>query len=564
MTLTHHVAVNSVSVTDGNLLTLSFTNLFLAAGTTSVGVVITGSGIDVAVLSDPASSATWVGVYGTGLGANLAAPGVVADVSNLVLKLNKADGTTIALDWSNVSGASATVQSLPIDVSFFSVEGDLSNLSVASLITGSAHFTVGVQTVSLTLSDGSTVASATLLTLSLSKLQLRVGIGSFGLTIGDGTATSATVGIATIAPNDAADTRRWLAIVSSNLSVSLTLPVVSASIGGVAIQANRASGTAILLNWKTDVFASSQHLDVFAGGVKVELTPTTPLSISGTITLDFPNPANPFLHIHGAFDLTQGTASVKVSATETLVGASLLTFGVHDADITLGSTSGPNVFVQNGSIAIALLRAPAPTTGTDNRSWLAFEGSLGAAGLRGVDQSLFTLTASDVSVQVNSADGTSASGAAAKALDWTTQLDLDPNGTFGQKPSDQVAVGGTTIDMTGQLVAVSGMATLSLAGGLINGDVSFSFSQTQAGVLVAGVTVPATLTTFGLRTVNGGISIGPASLGFAITNGSLALAFLNATGTGDTREWIAVTAQLSGVTFKGGALLKITVDRFSV
>src|SRR5438309_2026716 len=258
----------SVSVTNGTLMVLTFTNLFVSVGSTSIGVVITGTGITLAILSNSSNTATWVGINATGLGANLTVPGVVADVSNLTVQVNKAQVAPNQLIWADVADAPAAIKALPTGDSV-KVEGDLANLSVASLITGSAHFTVATEIVDVT--GGPTLANATLLTLSLSKLLLKVGVGSFGLTIGDGTDTSARIGIASIAPADAADTRRWLAVVSSNLSISLSLPVVSASISGVSIQANRASGTSTLLNWGTQVMQNSLPFQVFAGGVQVTL-----------------------------------------------------------------------------------------------------------------------------------------------------------------------------------------------------------------------------------------------------------------------------------------------------
>src|SRR5256886_1461742 len=436
----------SVSVTNGTLMVLTFTNLFVSVGSTSIGVVITGTGITLAILSNSSNTATWVGINATGLGANLTVPGVVADVSNLTVQVNKAQVAPNQLIWADVADAPAAIKALPTGDSV-KVEGDLANLSVASLITGSAHLTVATEIVDVT--GGPTLANATLLTLSLSKLLLKVGVGSFGLTIGDGTDTSARIGIASIAPADAADTRRWLAVVSSNLSISLSLPVVSASISGVSIQANRASGTSTLLNWGTQVMQNSLPFQVFAGGVQVTLDPTTTFAIGGQLTLDFPDATNPFLHIQGGFDLTQCTASVSLSPTDKLIGASLLTFAVRQAQVTLGSTKSLYVSVASANLALVLLHAPAAN---DNRTWLAFEGSLGTATLHDATNSqLFTLAADKVNVQINSADGSDADGTPATALDWTTQLDLEPNGTFGQ-PSDQVVGGGTTTDLRQQII----------------------------------------------------------------------------------------------------------------
>src|SRR6266851_8115364 len=125
----------------GTLMTLSLTNVYLAVGTTSIGVIVTGDSLAFAALSDSSSAARWIGLNATGFGANLTVPGVVADVSNLMLQVNKAEGTTTALNWNDVVQAPGALKSLPVDVGFIKVEGDLNNLSIAGLLTGSAHFT---------------------------------------------------------------------------------------------------------------------------------------------------------------------------------------------------------------------------------------------------------------------------------------------------------------------------------------------------------------------------------------------------------------------------------------
>ena len=115
-------------------------------------------------------------------------------------------------------------------------------------------------------------ADAELLTIGLSRSDLRAGRVGFGLHVSAG-----TIALATIAPTDGDLTRRWTTARSVGLAASLTLPGVTASVSDVAVSVNRATGAAVL-NWDT-------ALDLDGGGFGDDLVVSTvPLTLSAGAT----------------------------------------------------------------------------------------------------------------------------------------------------------------------------------------------------------------------------------------------------------------------------------------
>ena len=105
--------------------------------------------------------------------------------------------------------------------------------------------------------------------------------------------------------------------------------------------------------------------------------------------------------------------------------------------------------VTDASLAIASIEAPTPTASgaTDSRSWTAIEGSIGSASFTGVP-GLVADGEPACRSQLNLASGSYTNGStttAASALDWTTALDLNSDGKFGQA-ADQLTVGNNPID----------------------------------------------------------------------------------------------------------------------
>ena len=144
------------TLTNPVLLTFGLSNLQLAVGTTSIGAQIGGSGstLTLAVLTPAAAtneSRTWFGLTGTGLAASLILPDITATVSGLEVEVNEASGqdphgvVATPLNWGAVS--STIFGSLTLSGPQLNADGDLTNLSIFGILSGSAHVSFARQTV---------------------------------------------------------------------------------------------------------------------------------------------------------------------------------------------------------------------------------------------------------------------------------------------------------------------------------------------------------------------------------------------------------------------------------
>ena len=385
--------VNVSGGTGAKLLTLGLTNLDLRVGTSAFGVVITGGSVALASLAPTAGDLTrrWVAFQGSGLGATLALPGVTASIANLTVEVNRATNAP-ALDWTTaldldrngsfgdqllVDGVAVTQTAERLKVA-----GDLVDLDIFGLLSGAAGFEVSRDLVDVDL-DGVTstveVDNAVLLTFGLTLDEaapgdpetrfLRVGTAGFGLEIHDG-----TVRVAALAPAAAADARRWLAVQASGLSATLTLPFVNASVANVKLDVNRAGGLASVLDWTTavdtDESGAFTATPVTVLGAPITLTDDR-LAVSGDITsLDIAG----FVTGSAHFELTKSTIGVDMPAPiADLLGASLLTLGLTNLNLTIGDPTGVHLAVTGGSLVLAAInpgradRARRPTRAAGSR-----------------------------------------------------------------------------------------------------------------------------------------------------------------------------------------------------
>ena len=268
------------------------------------------------------------------------------------------------------------------------------------------------------------------------------------------------------------------------------------------------------------------------------------------------------------FDISKQLIGVHVGAGDDLLGAILLTLGLSNLDLTVGDTSGVYVEVKSGTLALASLTAPTPATGTDSRTWIAFEGSVGTITFHGIPG--VGLTIADLALQLNTKSGTSSAHGDAAALDWGHALDLNDNQTYGETAADtdQLVVGTTPINLSGDLLQASGSATVNLLD-FVTGSVTFTFRQQSVDIDADGDgtfdpgaplgstpgrgppdVANATLTTLGLTVTS--ISIGiPNGPRLTATGGTLALAVVTQTASNDTRSWIALTSDIATVSFTG-------------
>ena len=255
------VSVGSPALTGARLNTFTLSNLQLSS---AFGLSITGGSISlVSLLPSVADVAAgdgrkWSAISVTGLSGSLALGGVIsATVSNLVVKVNSASGalnatTATPLDWTNqVPAAGITLASNEL----FFVDGDLTNVSLADVVGGGAHFTLSRQTVSV---GSPALTGARLNTFTLSSLQLS---SAFGLSITGGSISLVSL-LPSVADVAAGDGRKWSAISVSGLSGSLALGgVISATVTGLTVKVNSASGalnatTATPLDWTNEVPAA--------------------------------------------------------------------------------------------------------------------------------------------------------------------------------------------------------------------------------------------------------------------------------------------------------------------
>ena len=629
------VNVTSPALTNARLNVFTLSNLQLSS---SFGLSINGGTLSIVglqpSLTDVAAgdARRWSAISVTGLSASLTIEGIItATVNNLTLKVNSAagiknpGGTAAApIDWTNhVAGAGITLAANET----FSVSGELANLDVLGIVTGSADFALKRSVVDIDL-DGSTATTtdqlndANMLMFALTDLSLSVGGGGAGLSIGPG-GTLGIVAIKAPVPTTAGvtDNRSWTAITGKDLAFSLTIPGVTATVSGVSLRINKASGQRIAsgtttlasaLNWAT-ADSTPAPLTVDLDGAGGWTAPTalvdpgsilpTPVVIPVTYRGDLLAVAGSLTGIDifgfvtgsAEFEIESGSVAVDLPGPQVdPVTPSLLRLGLKNATLVIGDAGGINISFSGASLALATLKAGAPTAAntSDTRSWLALKGTIALATINGLPEGL-VLTVRSLTVEINRASGlydpnttVANNEAPAVALNWLTQLDLNKNGTAGQDPDDRLTIAGVPINFTGDFLRASGRLDINLFG-FVTGSVAFAFQQQTVDVNVDGGTFDPTakidldnarLTTLALNILgddgdasNGvetGLFIGAPdkSIGFSVASGSLAIATLKpAAGTAnDTRGWTAITANIQNGTFLGGGPLQATVNSLGI
>jgi len=502
------------------------------------------------------------------------------------------------------------------DALSLTVSGDIDGLNILDALQGGLQFELGRQMVNVDLNGGLVVDlhGAQLLSfgLNLNEAQatdpetrfLRIGSSDYALTIQDGSVAVVLLSAPTPTAPGATDNRRWVAVEAHGLSGSLVLGTfVSASASGIDISLNTASGAydpdgtgatltyATPLNWRTAIDFQTGSVTfgadpVVVAGTTVDLVSNVAVRIAGSLTgIDLGG----FVQGAADFEITKSTIDVHVTGTPDVIGATLLTFGLGNLNLSVGQPGGIGFAVNGGSLAIATIAPPAPTgLATDTRRWFAMKGSVGSATFSGIPG----LTLADVALRLEinrasgayDADGPGA-GAAVNAvpLNWTTALNLDGDTSFGQA-ADQLTVGGTPIDFTTGVVRAAGSARVNVFD-FVTGRIGFSFSQQLVDVDVNAdatfnpeplpngtdirgpPTYPdlnnATLTTLSLSVLaddgngsNGseGLSIGvPGGVGLFVASGDLAVAIVtpSAASTGDARSWLALSAHISSASLNG-------------
>ncbi len=322
----------------------------------------------------------WFGLSSSSVSASLVLPGVTATISNLSIQVNEASGAgATALDWSTVPGNPLGA----LSGDHLSADGDLSELSIFGILSGSAHVSFARETVDVQLAGGTIVSGATLVSFSLSLdsgQSLQAGVPGFGLTISSGTLL-----VAAIAPAASTDARRWIAVQGTDLAASLAIPGITATVSSVDVSFNNATGGATPINWTTAVGHYDSGTSTFTAApveVATGSNTTTPvtltaaiLSLSGHLTLS----VGSFLSLEADFVLNRSGVALDLNGDGTvdIATATLLTLGLTNVSGSLGAAGGPTITLNGGSFALASI-----TTGS--ATWTAIEGSVTSASLVGV------------------------------------------------------------------------------------------------------------------------------------------------------------------------------------
>ena len=411
------------SLVGASLVEVAFSGLDLSIGTGGFGLSITGGDIGIAAVTAPtpasgSDSRYWLAVDATGITATLSmGSGFTATVSKLAVQINQAGGsyvngatTTAAtpLDWTKdldpkengtygtsidpgtlLPPTGSVSLAIPFTGATLGVSGSLTGINLFGLITGGADFAIAVSTTNVAFSGlgKPDLTGATLITLALSNLQVAIGATGFGVAI-----TGGDLGIAAIeAPTPAAgtDNREWIAVDGANLSASLTVGTsVAAMVNSVSVQINRASGAyvngttvpAVALDWADDLDLNGSG--TYGGKVNPGATLPSPVNLSIGYT-GAALAVNGTLANLNIFNLLVGSASFAISfstinvafngmGSPDLTGASLLTIALSNLQLAVGLGSF-GLAINGGNIGIAAIEAPAPQSGTDNRTWVGVE-----------------------------------------------------------------------------------------------------------------------------------------------------------------------------------------------
>ena len=428
------VDVPSVGETGANLLTIALSNVHLAVGTTSIGAQIGGGSLTIGLLVAASGPKRWFGLSSSSLSASLVLPGVTATISNLNIQVNEASGAgATPLDWSTVPGNQ--LGSLSGDQ--LSADGDLSNLSIFGILSGSAHVSFARQTVDVQLSGGTIVSGATLVSFSLEPRRRRDAPGRrAGVRADDHEREAAhrrdrACGFDRRAALDRRaghrprrDPRR------SRGSPRRSPPSTSRSTTPPAAR-RRSTGRprSAATTPARSTFTPAPVEVATGGGSTTPVTLTNAiLSLSGHLTLS----VGSFLSLEADFVLNRSGISLDLNGdgTADLTAATLLTLGLSNVTGSLGVSGGPSIQLNGGSFALASIA----TTDGSSATWTAIEGTVTSASLTGIPG--LTLNASSLTLKVNTASGTyGASVSAARARTGRRRSTSTRTGTSARRPT---------------------------------------------------------------------------------------------------------------------------------
>ena len=497
-------STGSFRLSDGTTLTdVPYYTVGLANGTVFAGVNPGASNeagfgasatpLGAAIVVDSAGGRAWHALSAVGAGDLTGVDEVSVHSGELAVDFNGTAGDGTAVDFGGTPLSVSTTAGavlLADPAAAASVSARAATVGLFGLLQGSGDVTFRSSDVGADLGSGPEPAH--LLTFSVKDATVTLGSSSFGATfIGDLTVAQVTPAAPT---GPATDTRQWTALQASGLGGSLTFGTLAGATivpGTGVVELNVAEGArnpdgvagsgdetpAAVLDWSTALT-----------GAPVTLTDGT-TTISGHLAALM---IDGFVTGSGMFQLDVHRVGVHVG-TGDLTNALLLALHMTNMQVTVGdpSTGGVGFSSTGGVLDLAALQAP--PTATDDRLWIAAEGTISGVAFSGGAN--ISLDPVDLNVTLNVADGTANGTGTAAALDWLHAPDLNRDGRFGD-PSvapagDRLIVGDTTIDLNQALVSASGIGTLRLLG-FAPGTVLFTFEPMTAPV---GADRDGTLTT---------------------------------------------------------------------
>ncbi|MDX6411750.1 MAG: hypothetical protein QOE91_1266, partial [Gaiellaceae bacterium] len=460
--------------------------------------------------------------------------GLTFGASGVNVRVNQATPLTPRLDWDSLALTTGTLAPLAIDKSvLLHADGSVA-LSAFGFVAAVAHFDLDQQIVSGADGAGNTLTDAALFAITLTGAHVFVGVGSTfddhgtALDYSDDTIdTTNAIGLdASVASFRLVTIRQALvtynAVQIDNLAGALVgISGFTFSATGVHVRINQATAPANRLDWDSLVLTAGTL-------ATVQIDRTELFHTDGTLSLN-------------AFDLLTGSAHFELAKSEVDVNvpggtaATMLTIGLSALNLRVGSGAF-GVQITSGSVAIASIAANA---GDTTRRWVVLQGKDLAAtlALPGV-----TASVSDLVVEINRASGT--------PLNWTTALDLDRDGTFG----DQLTVNAIPIALRAARFSVSGELTNLDVFGLLTGAAKFSVTRQVVDAEVDGTAgfntaaghdlVGAALLTFSLDLTGPSrfFDVGTAGFGLRVDDGIVLVAALAPSDPTDPRRWLAVQA----------------------
>src|SRR5918992_1137577 len=203
-------------------------------------------------------------------------------------------------------------------------------------------------------------------------------------------------------------------------------------------------------------------------------------------------------------------------------------------------------------------RPAAPTL-----SYQALDASLADASISGIPGIILSVDA--IGVRLNQATDTAP--AAPAALNWTTAVDVDRDGTFGDAVVITDASGGERgVEFTGDFLRITASnASLTIDELIeVSGDLAFDRQTVDVSTTAAAGAelVGATLTRIAVTNVDVSLTLGPITV--SATGGNLYLAQVTPAGAAPTLSYQALDASLADASITGIPGITLSVDAIGV